>query len=84
MIKRGGENISPLEVEDVLKTHPAVQEAAVVGLPDPLRDECVVAFVAFRKGSGAADPSRLSRFPSSLSCATTFRGLRSARFRDMF
>jgi crotonobetaine/carnitine-CoA ligase len=53
MIKRGGENISPLEVEDVLKTHPAVQEAVVVGLPDPLRDERVVAFVAFRKGRAA-------------------------------
>jgi crotonobetaine/carnitine-CoA ligase len=54
MIKRAGENISPVEVEDVLKSHPAVLEAAVVGVPDPLRDECVVAFVVFREGQVAA------------------------------
>lgn len=50
IIKRAGENISPLEVEDVLKTHSAVLEAAVVGVPDSVRDERVVAFVTFREG----------------------------------
>ncbi len=48
MIKRGGENISPLEVEEALKAHPGVQDAAVVGVPDPLRDESLVAFVILR------------------------------------
>jgi carnitine-CoA ligase len=48
MIKRSGENISPLEIEETLKMHPDVQDAAVVGVPDALRDERVVAFVIFR------------------------------------
>jgi len=60
MIKRAGENISPLEVEDVLKSHPAVLEAAVVGVPDSLRDERVIAFVAFREAQAAtADELKL-------------------------
>ena len=35
MIIRGGENISPEEVEDVLQSHPGIEEAAVIGIPDP-------------------------------------------------
>ncbi len=45
LIKRAGENVSASEVEDVLLRHPAVKEAAVVGIPDPVRDESVAAFV---------------------------------------
>jgi long-chain acyl-CoA synthetase len=45
MIIRGGENIFPAELEAVLHQHPAVAEAAVVGVPDPLYGENVVAFV---------------------------------------
>src|SRR5689334_13220216 len=50
LIIRGGENISPKEIENVLYTHPAVLEAAVVGLPDPVLGEEPVAFVALRQG----------------------------------
>jgi crotonobetaine/carnitine-CoA ligase len=45
MIKRAGENIAAGEIEDVLMGHPAVMDAAVVGVPDPMRDETIVAFV---------------------------------------
>ena len=45
MIKRSGENISAREVESVLTQHPAVFEAAVVGVPDELRKEEVKAFI---------------------------------------
>lgn len=45
MIKRGGLNIYPREVEDVLKAHPAVAEAAVVGIPDEVMGEEIKAFV---------------------------------------
>jgi acyl-CoA synthetase (AMP-forming)/AMP-acid ligase II len=45
MIIRGGANVSPAEVERVLCAHPAVAEAAVVGAPDPVYGERVVAFV---------------------------------------
>jgi long-chain acyl-CoA synthetase len=47
MILRGGENISPLEIEEVAARHPAVREAAAVGVPDRIWGEavglCVVA-----------------------------------------
>ncbi len=49
MIIRGGENIYPAEVEDALYAHPAVAEAAVVGVPDPIYGEAVVAFVVPRR-----------------------------------
>ena len=46
VIRSGGENIYPEEVEAVLATHPAIREAAVIGVPDPLWGEMVVACVA--------------------------------------
>ena len=45
VLKVAGENVSVVEVESVLASHPAVLEAAVVGAPDPVRDEVPVAFV---------------------------------------
>ncbi|WP_406430257.1 AMP-binding protein [Streptomyces sp. NBC_00631] len=45
MIIRGGENIYPKEIENVLHTHPAVLEAAVIGAPDPVLGEVPVAHV---------------------------------------
>ena len=52
IIKRAGENISAREVEAVLETHPQVREAAVVGVPDTLREELPVAFVVREPGTG--------------------------------
>jgi crotonobetaine/carnitine-CoA ligase len=45
LIKRSGENISATEVEAVLAGHPQIAEAVVMGVPDPVRDEIVAAFV---------------------------------------
>lgn len=50
MIKRAGENISSIEVENVLSDHPAVQDCAVIGEPDALREEKVVAYVKLFDG----------------------------------
>jgi long-chain acyl-CoA synthetase len=50
-IKRGGYSVFPAEVEAVLLAHPAVSEAAVVGVPDPALGEEVTAFVALRSGA---------------------------------
>ena len=51
MIKVSGENVAALEVERVIIEHPAVAEVAVVGVPDPLRDEAVKAFVVLSAGA---------------------------------
>ncbi len=50
LIVRGGSNISPLEVEQVLYQHPGIREAAVIGVPDSTWGEIVRAFVALRVG----------------------------------
>jgi len=50
MIIAGGYNIYPREVEEVLFEHPSVQEAAVIGVPDPYRGETVKAFVILKQG----------------------------------
>jgi len=58
MIKTGGENVSAAEVEAILTTHPAVAQAAVVGLSDPRWTEAVTACVMLAPGK-AATPDEL-------------------------
>lgn len=53
MILRGGMNVYPREVEEVIYTHPDVLEVAVVGIPDDLLGEQVGAAVALREGASA-------------------------------
>ncbi len=52
VLKVAGENVSVVEVEAVLAEHPSVLEAAVVGEPDPVRDEVPVAFVVAATAGG--------------------------------
>ncbi|MEV7524767.1 AMP-binding protein [Streptomyces sp. NPDC091371] len=59
MINASGFKVWPREVEDVLYTHPAVREAAVVGVPDPYRGESVKAYVSLRPGA-SAEPEELA------------------------
>ncbi|GAC1327923.1 MAG: acyl--CoA ligase family protein [Chloroflexota bacterium] len=61
VIISGGENISSVEVEGVLLRHPAVQEAAVVGLPDERWGEAPHAFVILKPGASAS-PDELKTF----------------------
>jgi fatty-acyl-CoA synthase len=58
LIIRGGLNIAPAEIENVLYRHPAVLEAAVVGIPDPEWGEAIVAVVAPKDGV-TVDPEEL-------------------------
>ena len=55
VVVRGGENISPGEIEDVLAAHPAVADAAVVGIPDAEWGEAVAAAVVLRPGATATE-----------------------------
>jgi len=61
MINASGFKVWPREVEDVLYTHPAVREAAVVGVPDGYRGETVKAYISLRPGS-TADPEDFAAY----------------------
>ena len=64
-IIRGGENIAPAELEDVLVEHPAVREVVVIGAPDPEWGQIIVAVVVPEPGS-APDPESLREHVRSL------------------
>jgi long-chain acyl-CoA synthetase len=53
MIIAGGYNIYPDEVDGVLMSHPAVREAATIGVPDPARGETVKSFIVLREAQQA-------------------------------
>lgn len=55
MIIRGGENIYPREIDEVLYQHPAVEAAAAIGVPDQLYGEEVAAFIVLKAGLTATD-----------------------------
>jgi acyl-CoA synthetase (AMP-forming)/AMP-acid ligase II len=63
MIIRGGENIAPAEIETVLMSHPAVDEAAVIGIPSVEWGQTVKAYVVLRSGekAGAKDIQEFCR-----------------------
>ena len=61
VLRRRGENLSPLEVEEVLEAHPAVLECAVVGVPSELSEDEVKAFVVPADGA-AVDFAELRAF----------------------
>ena len=63
-IRRGGENVSPAEVEQTLLIHPDVEACAVVGVPDPLVGEEVKAAIVLKVGA-TADPDSIRAFASS-------------------
>lgn len=60
LINRAGEKISPREVDEVLYQHPAVQDAAALGIPHPLYGEEVKAFVVLRSGATCTEGEMLA------------------------
>ena len=79
LIIRGGYNVYPREVEDVLYTHPAVAQAAVVGVPDDRLGQEVKAFVALRPGHRAAEAELISFVKERIA---SYKHPRSVEFRD--
>jgi malonyl-CoA/methylmalonyl-CoA synthetase len=57
IIKTGGEKVSALEVEAVLREHPGIVDCAVVGLPDEEWGECVAVVVTWRDGAALTLPA---------------------------
>jgi len=73
VIVRGGENISPGEIEDVLLLHPAILDAAIVAVPDEYWGEAIGAAIVLRQGQSVKEEDiqdwvrarlRSSRVPS--------------------
>jgi fatty-acyl-CoA synthase len=67
MVKSGGINIAPAEVEETLQAHPAVAQAYVVGVPDPKRDELLAAVIVPRAGAAIAAETLAAHCASRLS-----------------
>lgn len=61
MIRTGGENVYPAEVEGVLADHPRIADVAVIGVPDPVYDEAVCAVVVAKDALSAEELIRYSR-----------------------
>lgn len=61
MVKTGGINVAPVEVEEILASHPAVDQAYVVGVPDAERDEILGAVIVLAEKDGVG-PDELRRF----------------------
>jgi carnitine-CoA ligase len=60
LIRRAGENIASTDIERVLNEHPAVFESAVIGVPDPVRDEAIHAVVVLREGAAVTAEQLIS------------------------
>ncbi len=66
MIKTGGINVTPADVELVLEEHPDVRQAVVVGIPDPTRDEIVAALVVPEPGATLTTETLLAHCRASM------------------
>jgi len=77
VIISGGENISSVEVEGVLLRHPAVQEVAIVGLPDEKWGETPHGFVVFREGQSATEEELVGFVREQLAHFKAPRGITS-------
>ncbi|MGZ5397097.1 MAG: AMP-binding protein [Mycobacterium sp.] len=66
MVIRGGENIYPREIEEFLYTHPDVDDAQVIGVPDEKYGEEICAWVRMKPGKGALDAQALRDFATGM------------------
>ena len=79
LIIKGGENISPREIEDALYEHPAVSEVVVVGVPDATYGENIVAVVALKPGATATEDEFIAHVATRV---TKFKLPRHVVFKD--
>jgi long-chain acyl-CoA synthetase len=79
IIIRGGENVSPVEVEEVLLRHPAVAEAGVVGIPDAIYGEEIKAFVVIRPDKRVSEEELIAFCKD---CLPTFKLPKKVQFTE--
>ena len=79
LIIRGGYNVYPREVEEVIYTHPAVAEAAVVGVADPKLGEEIKAYVALKAGQSLTADELIAHVKERVA---SYKYPRSVEFRD--
>ena len=79
MIIRGGFNVYPREVEEVLYGHPAIAEAAVIGVPDPALGEEIKAVVALKPGQAVSEQELIAYCKERLAA---YKYPRSVEFRE--
>ena len=79
MIIRGGFNVYPREVEEVLYGHPAIAEAAVIGVPDPALGEEIKAVVALKPGQAVSEQELIAYCKERLAA---YKYTRSVEFRE--
>jgi acyl-CoA synthetase (AMP-forming)/AMP-acid ligase II len=79
VIITGGENVSSIEVEDVIYQHPAVAEVAVIGVPDEKWGETIKALVVVREGSSVTEQDIIDHCRDNMA---HFKAPTSVEFRD--
>ena len=82
LIIASGFNVYPREVEEVLFHHPAVAEAAVVGVPDEYRGETVAAFIVLKPGYAASEETRQDILAYSKHELTPYKVPKKLEFRE--
>ena len=80
MIKRSGENVAASEVEAVVREHPDVFDCAVIGVPDEMRDEAILAVVVPRSGAGEQSAAQLTQEAVIDWCRQRLAGFRVPQF----
>src|SRR5262249_52841660 len=83
MVKTGGINVAPLEVEEVLLGHAGVEQAHVIGLPDPRVEEILAAVVVLKDGAHVADDDLRALCKRSLAAFKVPRHIRIVRREDL-
>jgi fatty-acyl-CoA synthase len=79
MIKSGGENIYPAEIEDILHSHPGILDVAVIGIPDSKWGEVGCAVVVQKPGAGLSEEELITWMRDNMA---HFKVPKSVRFRD--
>ena len=83
MVKTGGINVAPIEVEEVLLSHPAVQAAFVTGVPDPVQDELLAAVIIPKRGASLSEHEITEHCRKSLAAYKVPRLIRLATEEEL-